>query len=185
MNHTKRMPSHHTDQEVIEFAKAFNPEFFVTLVFRPNLKRHQAEKSLNSFLKKLNNHFFSRSSGMELKALPVLEMGVARYTYSTCDLQYVEANWHIHLIMEDPRIRAPKIAGIDLDELKRKIGNIWGNKKNGDWAFTTRYDQGEWFKVIYDINQLTGYLYKETKQNETAVMYELANHTGVKIKNSQ
>ena len=168
-------------KELIDFSLSFNPEFFITLVFRSDIKRKTAYESMVGFINKMNNFFFTRKSKEELRLLPVLEMGRARYEYDGCDLDNVEANWHLHLIIENPINRNSRISEIDIEELKKLIGNLWGSTPYGDVAFSTRYYNDDWFKPIHDIERLTYYLNKEIHAgNETAVCYELANNTGVK-----
>ncbi|WP_146612990.1 hypothetical protein [Halomonas sp. SL1] len=170
-------------KDIIDFCRSFNPEFFMTLVFRPNIKRKDAEKSMVDFINKLNRALFIRREKKRLRLLPVLEMGRARYEHVGCVLDKVEANWHIHVIMESPINRDSRVSDISLEELKKLIGNLWGNTPNGDETFTTRHYSNDWFKPIYDIERLTHYLHKEISQgNEGAVCYEYANNKGIKMK---
>ncbi|WP_458527267.1 hypothetical protein [Onishia taeanensis] len=175
---------HKKDKEaLVEFTRSFNPEFFITLVFRPDVTRRTAEKSMIGLIDKMNRRFFTRKSKSNLRLLPVLEMGRARYEYTGCDLSNVEANWHLHLVIENPTKRDSHVSEMDVSELKGAIGELWGNTLHGDEVFTTRHYDDDWFKSVYDIEGLTYYLNKEVfTGNELAVCFDHANNTGVKIK---
>ncbi|MCE8039276.1 hypothetical protein [Halomonas sp. MCCC 1A11062] len=180
MNYQSQMLIKQHKEDVSQFTASFNPSFFITLIFRADLSRQKAEESLAGFIRKMNRCFFPRKSRYKLRVLPVLEMGLARYLYQSCDIEKVEANWHIHLIMENPIERESNVSHLDVIALKKLVGNLWGATPYGDRAFTTRYDRADWFQPIYDMDNLTGYIFKEVPRNEMAVMYEYANNSGVK-----
>ncbi|MGP5018838.1 hypothetical protein ACTXK7_14510 [Vreelandella alkaliphila] len=79
MNYKEQMELNRHEESIINYYKKINPKLFLTLIFRSDLPRHKAKKALCSFIKKMNNRFFIRSSGDRLRLLPVLEMGCAIY----------------------------------------------------------------------------------------------------------
>lgn len=181
MNYKEQMKLNHHEKSIINYYKKINPKLFLTLIFRSDLPRSKAKKSLRSFINKMNNRFFVRSSGDRLRLLPVLEMGCAIYENQGSIGDNTKANWHIHIIMEDPTERDCKVSGMSLDELKKIIGNLWDSVGYGDIAYTARYNKDDWFKNIYDLGGVLNYLHKEVVINEQVVMHEYANNTGVKM----
>lgn len=182
MNYKEQMKLSQHEKSIIDYYKTFNPKFFLTLVFRADIPRHKAEESLGLFIKKMNNRFFVRSSGDRLRVLPVLEMGCAIYENQGAIDDNTKANWHLHLIMEDPTERDCKVTGVSLDELKKMIGNLWDSVNYGDIAFTARYNKDHWFKEIYDLGGISTYFHKEVGINEQVIMSDYANNRGEKMR---
>lgn len=192
MDYKKKIELPHYNIQIVNYFESFKPVFFITLVFREELTRKKAEIALCSFLRKMNNRFFIRSSGDALRVLPVIEIGSTKHRKNKRinDIIYkdelhindrTEGNWHIHLIMEDPSKRNCKVKGIDIDELKDIIGDLWDSVDYGDLKFTARSDNLEWFKEIYSLKGLVTYVHKEVDVNEDAIMFEYANNSGKRM----
>lgn len=169
-----------SNQEIVEFVHGFKPRYFLTLIFRADITRNRVEKLLSSFLCKMNNSFFVRSSGDALRVLPVIEMGSARYVFSGDVEHCKQANWHIHLTIEDPTERDCKMKGKTSAELKAIIGDLWDSVRYADFDYTARSDNSEWFKEVYNIEGISSYLFKEIGDNTLAFACELANNSGKK-----
>lgn len=178
-------------QNIVDCISSFNPAYYITLNFsvRYSITRAAALAQMTRFIEKLNNYLFGRSSQQHIRILPVLEMGGDRYAHKNVLESKIKTNWHFHVLIEDPFERSEKIQGATLTEVKSVIADIWGASPITDSSYTSRHDGLDWFQKIYSLPGVIEYIFKEpgtlldegeSAINQEALLYELANNSGVK-----
>lgn len=178
-------------EQIDKFINDINPSYLVTLNFSVlySIRRKNAIKEIDRFLKKLNNFLFGRRSKKQLRVYTVLEMGMDGYWQAAISEDQVETNWHFHLLIENPYERSTKAKQYTLKELKKIISDIWGASNITDSSYTSRHDSDAWFKPIHD--QLGSFIYTNKESggldtssknyiNEMAFLPEYTNVSGLR-----
>ena len=133
-------------QAVIEFTTSRPFDYFITLTTTRVISEDLIAEILRRFIKIMNIACFGRRSNKSIVVTPIIE-------------KHKSDGAHVHLLMQDPRRRTETRSDINL---KQTVRDAW-NKASSVTADVYRSSGGseEWFKEVYDLKTLAGYLNKQ------------------------
>ncbi len=138
-------------KETSQFISKNNFDFFITLHFKNKVSKEHARKSLDKFIKKLNNELFGSRSSKSISQISAIEKN------TDCE------NYHIHIALKCPLSRIKNREHANVNYLKRCIKNAWRSAdKSAATDELNLFDKNpKWIRLIYDNVGISEYISKQ------------------------